>query len=353
MDKLEQYLDQVCRGIAGPRAMRQHIRQELREHLRDAIDEHISHGMTEDEALARALEDFGGADQVRSELEATHGHRLLSVAIDKALDWKERTMKAKWVWTTWAHVALFAVILIELFCITATTVLVLPKYQQIMRDIWNSPEVTAPEWNTFVARTTAIFNLLWWFRDNAMWIIVALLIAWVLFEWHVRSENKSYMRLSAFGSIAAVLAVLSVMMFASMILPTVMAVPNMRAERPETLVTYNTQRLDKSIAQIEQAMANSKDWTAAGEPVQTAAGAIADLSHLGGAGPSIASATQRSRVNSIRENLRAADEAMRDARMAWIDRDAARMRAALDRFHQSYDKAVISATTLPATIPSP
>ena len=40
MDKLEQYLDQVCRGIAGPRSLRQHVRQELREHLLDAAAAH-------------------------------------------------------------------------------------------------------------------------------------------------------------------------------------------------------------------------------------------------------------------------------------------------------------------------
>ena len=39
MDQLERYLDQVCRGIGGPRSLRQHIRQELREHLLDAAAE--------------------------------------------------------------------------------------------------------------------------------------------------------------------------------------------------------------------------------------------------------------------------------------------------------------------------
>ena len=95
MDKLEQYLDQVCRGIGGPWSLRQHVRQELREHLLDAAAEHRTAGLSEAEALDRALEDFGGPEQVRLELEATHGHRLLPVVIDKALEWKEKTMRAK------------------------------------------------------------------------------------------------------------------------------------------------------------------------------------------------------------------------------------------------------------------
>src|SRR5579872_6080605 len=103
MDKLEQYLDQVCRSMGGPKALRQHVRQELREHLLDAAGQHQAAGLSEAEALDRAIADFGGPDEVRAGLEETHGHRLLPVLIDKAMSWKERTMRAKWLWMTWAH----------------------------------------------------------------------------------------------------------------------------------------------------------------------------------------------------------------------------------------------------------
>src|SRR5205807_3314788 len=107
----------VCRGIGGPRSLRQHLRQELREHLQDAAAEHKAAGLSEEAALARALEDFGGPEQVRSELEATHGHRMMAVVIDKAMQWKERTMKAKWLWTSWANLSLAVVIALEVFFI--------------------------------------------------------------------------------------------------------------------------------------------------------------------------------------------------------------------------------------------
>ena len=106
MDKLEQYLDQVCRRIGGPRALRQHVRQELREHLLDAAAQHKAAGLPEEEAVAQALADFGQPEDVRSELEDAHGHRVMAVVIDKALNWKEKTMRAKWLWATWAHLAL-------------------------------------------------------------------------------------------------------------------------------------------------------------------------------------------------------------------------------------------------------
>ena len=134
MDKLEHYLDQVCRSIGGPKALRQHVRQELREHLLDAVAEHKAAGMSEEKALERALEDFGGPDQVRSELEATHGHRLMPVVIDKAMQWKEKTMKAKWLWTTWAHLALASVIALEVFFITCAVIFIVPKFQKLLQD---------------------------------------------------------------------------------------------------------------------------------------------------------------------------------------------------------------------------
>src|SRR6267378_6831633 len=134
MEKLEHYLDQVCRGIGGPRSLRQHVRQELREHLLDAVAEHKAAGLSEEEALGRALADFGGAEQVRSELEATHGHRLMAVVIDKAMQWKEKTMKAKWLWTSWAHIALAGVIALEVLLITFANLFLVPKFQKLLHD---------------------------------------------------------------------------------------------------------------------------------------------------------------------------------------------------------------------------
>src|SRR5204863_2910963 len=134
MEKLDHYLDQVSRGIGGPRSLRQHVRQELREHLLDAVAEHKAAGLSEEEALGRALADFGGAEQVRSELEATHGHRMMAVVIDKAMQWKEMTMRAKWLWATWAYLGLAGVIALEVMFITCAVIFIVPKFEMLMRD---------------------------------------------------------------------------------------------------------------------------------------------------------------------------------------------------------------------------
>jgi hypothetical protein len=346
MDKLEQYLDQVCRTIAGPRALRQHIREELREHLTDAIDERVSHGLPRDEALARALEDFGGADQVRSELEATHGHRVFAVVIDKALQWKEQTMKAKWIWSTFAHVALLLVIAIELFFLVSTTIFVTPKFQQIITDIWNSPSADQAQ-TEFAARSISLFHFFFAVGDIAIWIVIAIVILWAIFEWRVRSENKSFMRLSALASVAVVLAVLSVMLSAAMILPTVMAVPTMRSELPEALVAHDVSQLDRSVTAIEQA-AQTKNWQAMQDCFPAAMRAISNLSNLGAAAPSIVASTQEEKVHTVRQSLRSAQEALLEARSASFDRDASRLSSALARFHQAYGALPVP-TTSPAS----
>src|SRR5205085_911653 len=79
-----------------------------------------------------ALEDFGKPDEVRTELEATHGQRLMAVVIDKAIEWKEMTMKARWLWSSWAYVALCVVIGLELFFLYFTGVFIVPKFQRLI-----------------------------------------------------------------------------------------------------------------------------------------------------------------------------------------------------------------------------
>jgi type II secretory pathway component PulF len=219
MDKLEQYLDQVCRGIGGPREMRQHVRQELREHLLDAAARHKAAGLPEDRALDQALADFGQPDEVRSGLEEAHGHRLMGVVIDKALDWKEKTMRAKWLWATWAYVALAVVIVLEVVFLTGAEVFLIPKIKKILQDIGVGP-------GSQLYWVRSVFISLDWVADNATWCLLLAAAVWALFEWRVRSENKSLMRLSAF--LTAAVGLMGGIMFtaAAMVIPLLLLMPD-------------------------------------------------------------------------------------------------------------------------------
>jgi hypothetical protein len=230
MDQLEQYLDRVCRGIGGPRALRQHVRRELREHLLDAMAEHKAAGLPEDQALARALEDFGGPDEVRSELEAAHGHRLMAVVIDKALDWKEKTMRAKWLWATWAHATVIAVIALEILWITFAEMFLVPKFYRVGQDGLLTAQMMA---DPAVAWMVSFLHRLDWVGDHLVtWLLLLSVAAWAAFEWRVRTDNKALIRLSALGTAAAALAVVGILTAGSMLVTLFLGIPGLLARPP-------------------------------------------------------------------------------------------------------------------------
>src|SRR5262245_26975669 len=182
MDPLEPFLDRVCRGVGGPRELRQHLRQELREHLLDAAAEHRAAGLSETDALARAIADFGGPDEVRTELEATYGHRLWPVLLDKAMQWKEKTMRAKWLWTTWATLAVLGVVIWDVLFIGYTVRFHLPKLQKL----------TAEGWLRFDDRSEPSVSWMYSFMDSVrgawdvvFWLLLGLGAGWGYFEWRV------------------------------------------------------------------------------------------------------------------------------------------------------------------------
>jgi hypothetical protein len=219
MDRLEQYLDQVCRGVGGPRALRHHLRQELREHLLDAAARYKDNGLPEDRALGQALIDFGQPDEVRSGLEEAHGHRLLGVVLDKALDWKEKTMRAKWLWSTWVHVALAVTIGLEILFLVLAEVFITPKVKKIMMD-------TGFNWQG-VQWAPSFFGWMDWVSHNVTWALLLTVVAWALFEWRVRSENKPLMRLSAFLTAAVGLMIGVLFTGAALTIPLCLMVPSL------------------------------------------------------------------------------------------------------------------------------
>lgn len=327
MDKLEQYLDQVCRGIGGSRAMRQHIRQELAEHLRDAVAERRAAGLSEEEALARALEDFGGPEQVRSELEATHGHRFLAVVIDKAMQWKERTMKSKWLWMSWAHAALLGVIAFEALAITFAQIFLVPKFEQIMRDSGFHPAARQPD----VAWMYEFLNIMHGVSRNLTWIILATAVAWGLFEWRVRSEHKTFMRLSAFGTAALALLGALVLLTGSMLILLFLGLPGALVGGGERYVEHLFVSVDDGVERIERSLAK-KDWPAMDEQVLRTARAMELMSQIANRSPDRPHPLAEDRTVKVWT----ARQALLEARKAVAAMDAARVEAELQRFREAY-----------------
>lgn len=329
MDKLEQYLDQVCRSIGGPRSLRQHVRQELRLHVRDAAAEHQAAGLSEEEALNRALEDFGGPEQVRSELEATHGYRLLPVLIDKTMQWKEMSMKAKWLWTSWAYVAAASVIVLEVLWLTFAVMFLVPKFQ-LFHSRWLSYDelsITSTAW------MASFLEGLMRVGDNTTWLLLLAIMSWGLFEWRVHSENKPFMRLSALGTLAVGLTVVSALTAGSLIIPMFVGLPPMvRIAHPfavEQVASINT-----SVGAIERSL-TKKDWEAMRKSADEAYSASNRLRvAIAAFSPHHSSPT----VAELRAQLTGAQEGLLEAQEAIRDMNADRLQTALQKFRQSYDR---------------
>lgn len=331
MDKLEHYLDQVCRGMGGPRSLRQHVRQELREHLLDAVAEHRAAGLSEAEAVERALADFGGPDDLRSELQATHGHRLLPVMIEKAMQWKEKTMRAKWLWMTWAYLALPLLIALEVLFLTFNVVFIIPKYQKLvsegMIDAARLREHGVGWMDTFLRHLSDVGGH---YTTQLLLLAAAL---WGLFEWRVRGENKPFMRLAALGTAAVGLMLVVVLTAGSLVIPFVSCMPAFgRMTRP--FAVEQVAAVDSAVRAIEQSL-TKKDWGAMRQQAEQASGALGQLS----VGPAIHSLTERNVPPSdeqLKERLHSASESFYEVRQAIHYENAERLKEAMAKFRESF-----------------
>jgi hypothetical protein len=316
-DRLEQYLQRVCRSMGGPRALRDHVRQELREHILDAASEHRAAGLSEDAALEKALTEFGEPDAVRSELEATHGHRALAVVIDKAMAWKEKTMKAKWLWSTWAHLAVVAIVVLEiLFCWFSMLYLV-PKIKKLQAD--GLLERADGELMAF------LYNFLGKFSGmvdhiNALVVLVAAAL-WGLFEWRFKGENKTFIRLSVLGTIGAALMVVIFLLACSMVIPNLVSMPGLERPPVRPWVKQQVEHLDVEMGKLKTAM-EQPDWVMASR-------------HAEDVGATLRFAGSRKWLDALKVNVRPGDDLEVAEKAAW---DALRK---VDQAIQKQDRVAV------------
>ena len=331
MDKLERYLDQVCRSIAGPRSLRQHVRQELREHLLDAVAQHKAAGLAEDTAIDKAIEEFGKVEEVRSELEAAHGQRTTWI-LDKALQWKEKTMKAKWLWMTVAHVSLVLVIALEVAWIWFANVFLVPRFKKLLADGYINHsilDIPEPAWGVAFLDGQHDF-----FGHYTTWLLLLCLAAVSLFEWRVKSENKPWMRLSALGMAAMGLMVLAVLVAASLVVPHMMGVPAMgKMARPWTVQQVAV--VDTHLHGMELAMKRPQGWDEMRAEAHAASSAMTLLAN-GPALTSLAGGNGQQTLGELRSHLNAAQDSLRAAQEALEAKDLGRAQAELAQTRKAF-----------------
>jgi len=305
MNELERYVDEVSRGLRGSASLREHLREELREHLLAAVETHVAAGLGREEAEAKAIEQFGRPEMVREGLEAVYGRRFIGLLIERAMEWKARTIETGWKWRFLAHACLLGLLVLEALLILAGAVFILPllshAYDSLGGDLPGYTQSTV--WLVIGAGE-------YWY----VWLGV-LAIAWAVFEWRCRSASKPAIRLAIAALAALAMTVLVCLTSAAVAVPMARLPRLMHSQQSESGVRRRLTRAGASFARLSQA-ARSEDWAAAEEPARALRESMRFLAETPLAASALATIHQQEELHDIRrlvERLAELSEDVHDA----------------------------------------
>ncbi len=249
-------------------------------------------------------------------------------------------MKAKWLWTAWAYLALALVIALAVFFIHFAVIFLVPKFQMLLRHGYIDPAIiedSGARWMPgFLESLTTVGG------GYTLWLIILPAAAWTLFEWRVKSENKPFMRLSALGTVAVLLVVLVGLTGLSLVIPYMLAAPG-PAQLARPFALDQIAKIDTSVSALEQALAK-KDWKRMPEPADKAAQALDNLAKAGPAVSALATwnvpmtvAQQEHAIEELRAHVKAASEGLAEAQQAIGAEDAGRLQRELQSFRKSFE----------------
>jgi hypothetical protein len=244
------------------------------------------------------------------------------------------TMKAKWLWMSWAYLALAGVIALEVLWIAFAVIMLVPKFQRLMRDgLIDSATVDQAGASWMPAFLNGLSDIAGGYTPPLVLSLAAVLCG--LFEWRVRSENKPLMRLSALGTVAMGLMLVAVLTAGSLVIAFMLGVPP-TGRLARQFALQQIASIDTSVSALEQALPN-KDWEAMQEGAERAFDAIGDLAEGGPAIPALTTWNEPPTVDELRAQLKATSEALLEAQQAIRKRDAAELDTVMKKFRRSYE----------------
>src|SRR5665647_510298 len=87
MNKIEKYINFICKNTRGTKKEIEELKQEMRSHLTQTVQELIADGKSEQESIELAISRFGGKNQIQDELahvfsiQKKFGNIILAVAL--------------------------------------------------------------------------------------------------------------------------------------------------------------------------------------------------------------------------------------------------------------------------------
>jgi len=296
-NEIERFLDQACCGVGGSPELRRHLREELREHLTEEIERNVAAGLSREEAVHRAIEEFGDPVILRDGLQAVHGRRLMTLLIEKSMAWRETTMKTGWKWSFVAQTALVLTIVAELYFVATAVVYVLPGVFRWHRDL-ETPTVAGLPTIEWLAHAMYM---------DWLWIpsLLLVLAGWGLFEWKCRGENKSVLRLAGLAMVSLamflVLAAVGVPMVVNLaILPQQIhdLQVNLSPQQAERIVVPKIGDGDDAFRDLRAAI-EREDWPAADLAARQLSDVYSSLADASAGVILLAGETQRGSLDEI------------------------------------------------------
>jgi len=267
MNEIEKYLDDVCRTLGGSHDLRQHVREELREHLEEAVEAHVAKGLPRDDAVRKAVEEFGRPEDVGRDLESVYGRRMMSLAIDKAMDWKARNLKTGWKWSFLTSLTILVIIVAQAALVLCLALFIFPLVEEMYATL-----ARALPWYFSVTMRIKFFIQWrgWWLP----WAVLGLFIAaWLLFEWRSRSESKPFIRLGVGALLALLTTVVTWWAAFVAVVPMAAAIPEIGWQdlRPATAAAIKNAHA--AYAEVQKSVA-AKDYDSARDALQSLSGSV-------------------------------------------------------------------------------
>ena len=196
-----------------------------------------------------------------------------------------------------AHLALAMLIALEVILVLSLAVFILPR----VIGEYHILELPLPPYSISVVNIVRMFFESWF-----IWTAL-IVIAWAIFEWRYRSENKSTIRL-ALGSLVSLLMVVLVWAASIAVVIPLFRLPWLiRSQPAESAVFRQVEEVDTALDQLVKAV-DAKDWPGARESARRLRHEFQYLTHLGAAAPILAGMDRRGDIDEIRRLVREIEE---------------------------------------------
>lgn len=244
--------------------------------------------------------------------------------------------------TIWAHSALGLMILSEVAFIVIGMRFVLPACRRVLTYV----DTDVNRFYAFMPGAGTFLAMLHSMAYQTPWWVAAFIVAWALFEWFVKRENKSHWRSVLLTSLALALFLMVTVFTVLMVVPTAKAADRLNARDPKPEIAARMATLDRLVPQLEQAL-RENDLSRADGLAHTSMGAANDLCNTGAAASTLLTSSEPAKIEMLQAELNSMASAMREAWFAARQRRAGQIDAPMQKFREAYGKVKDATATLP------